>query len=158
MTTLLIIGAIFGGFGLAFNQTAKKRYLDKCGTDAELSKNHDVFMVVFSFGGILATLIALPLLADSKVRVGLYVILAVLCANAMIMQIRTSHWSRVVLPEPPAEGTGSSVETRTPREKMEKALAHFLSFNSLPSQVWSILAGVLTSLHGRCNMRISLGF
>jgi len=85
--TLLIIGAILGGFGLSCSQSSKKKYLDKCGTDEELTKNHDIFMLIFFFSCILVTIIALPLLTNPKVRTGLYVILVVLSVNAILIQI-----------------------------------------------------------------------
>lgn len=72
---------------MAWNQTAKRAYLDKCGTDEQLDKNRDIFTVIFSFGCIVATLIALPLLLDSKARIGLYVILTVLCVGSVLLSL-----------------------------------------------------------------------
>jgi len=44
-------------------------------------------MIIFGFSAIVAGLFALSLLANNKVRVGLFVILAVLTINAFAIQI-----------------------------------------------------------------------
>jgi MFS-type transporter involved in bile tolerance (Atg22 family) len=85
--TLLIIGAILGGFGLSCNHSSKKKYLDKYGLEEDLARNYDIFMLISAFSCILATIIALSLLADAKLRTGLYVILVILSANAVIIQL-----------------------------------------------------------------------
>ncbi len=52
-----------------------------------MARNNDIFEIVYGFSAILASLFALSLLGNSKVRLGLYIIMTLLAVNAFVIQL-----------------------------------------------------------------------
>ena len=65
----------------------QKEYRRLCNDDQEENKGTDIFTIIYGFSTILGTLFALSLTNTNNVRIGLYIILTLLVANALVIQI-----------------------------------------------------------------------
>lgn len=88
-TVLLLIFAVIGGCGASVTWTAKTAYLQQCSDSQTEQKHSNIFNIVTGFGGVLAGLFGLALLADDHVRAGLYIIMLILAVNAVLIQLCT---------------------------------------------------------------------
>lgn len=86
-STILFIFAVIGGCGSSIAWAAKSAYLQLCCENEDEKKPYEIFKAIYLFGGIIASLFALALLANETVRTGLYIVMTILVVNAALIQI-----------------------------------------------------------------------
>ena len=67
--------------------SAKKEYLKNCSDAETAGRNKDIFNIVLGFSGILASLFAFSLLANNRVRMGLFIILPIMVLTGLVVQL-----------------------------------------------------------------------